>query len=286
MKIFITGATGFVGRYLVGDLKEKNELIIPVRNVKKAEAILGTYPTIKYIKFNENLYSLVKETKPDVIINLLGILTENKENTYEKVHVEYTKQLVNGAMEVGFIKFLQMSALGADKNSKSRYAKTKAIAEEYVINSGLNYIIYRPSIILGREQKLFSDLKKFSKIAPFFLAPKGKVQPVHILDVKDAFIKGLDKDLKNKIYELCGPKIISYKELFKFALKTVGIKKPVIEVPVSVFYILQPFFSLFPEPPITKDQLYLLEKDNVCLKGNGGIKELLGVYRDPFRIFN
>ncbi len=285
MKIFITGATGFVGRYLVNTLKEKHQLILPIRNLKKAEAILGTYPSIEYIKFTDNLFSLVKETKPDVIINLLGILVETKENTFEKVHIEYTKQLVNGALEVGFIKFIQMSALGADKNSKSRYAKTKAVAEEYVINSGLKYIIYRPSIIMGKEQKLFGDLKKISKIAPFFLAPKGKVQPVHILDVRDAFVKGVEKNIQNDIYQLCGPKIVTYRELFQFALKITGINRPVIEVPVSFLSLLTPFLSLLPEPPITKDQIYLLKRDNVCSLEYPGIKELLGKYRDPFKIF-
>ncbi len=285
MKIFIAGATGFVGRYIVNVLKEKHHLVLPVRNLKKAEAILGTYPTIEYVRFSDNLFSLVKDAKPDIVINLLGILVETKEATYEKVHIEYTKQLVNGALEVGFIKFLQMSALGADKNSKSRYAKTKAIAEEYVEKSGLKYAIYRPSIILGQEQKLFSDFRKLAKIAPFFLAPKGKVQPVHILDVRDSFIKGVEKEIHNEIFELCGPKIVSYKKLFQFALKFSGINRPVIEVPISILAFLLPFMSLFPEPPFTKDQLYMLEKDNICRGLYPGIKEILGKYRDPFKIF-
>lgn len=282
MKILITGGTGFVGRYLVSYLKEKYQLFLPVRSIKKATAILGTYPSIEYLPFTNDLYSAVKDTKPDVIINLLGILNETKNETFEKVHIDYTKQLVNAAIEVGFINFIQMSALGADKHSKSRYAKTKAIAEEYVINSGLKYVIFRPSIILGKEQKLFSDLKKLSKIAPFFLAPKGKVQPVHILDVRDAFLSVIEKGIKNKIYQLCGPKIVSYKELFEFALKYVGIRRPVIEVPVSFLKLLVPIFSIFPEPPITKDQVYMLEKDNVCGSPKD-ILELNGKIRNPFK---
>ncbi len=282
MKILITGGTGFVGRYLVSFLKEKYELILPVRSIKRAMAILGTYPTIEYIPFLDDLYSVVKETHPDVIINLLGILNETKKETFEKVHIDYTKQLVNAAIEVGFINFIQMSALGADKHSKSRYAKTKAVAEEYVINSGLKYVIFRPSIILGKEQKLFSDFKKLSKIAPFFLAPKGKVQPVHILDVRDAFVSAIEKKIENRIFELCGPKIVSYKQLFEFALKYIGVRRPVIEVPVSFLKLLVPIFSILPEPPIAKDQIYMLEKDNICGSPKD-ILELNGKIRDPFK---
>ncbi len=283
MRILITGGTGFVGRYLVPALKDKHQLILPVRSIKKAVAILGRDSSIEYTPFKEDLYSIVKEKNPDIIINLLGILNETKEETFEKIHVDYTKQLVNAAMEIGFINFIQMSALGADKHSKSRYAKTKAIAEEYVINSGLKYVIFRPSIILGKEQKLFSDLKKLSKIAPFFIAPKGKVQPVHILDVRDAFLSVIEKGIKNKIYQLCGPKVITYKELFEFALNYIGIKKPVIEIPVSFLKLLIPMFSLFPEPPVTKDQVYMLEKDNICGSPKD-ILELNGKLRDPFKI--
>ncbi len=284
MKIFITGATGFVGRYIVNSLKEKHSLVLPVRNLAKAESILGTYPTIEYIKFSENLYFLVKEYKPDIVINLLGILIEKSDETYEKVHVDYTKQLVNGALEVGFIKFLQMSALGADINSKSRYAKTKAIAEDYVKHSGLKYVIFRPSIILGAEQKLFKDLKRFSKFAPFLLAPKGNVQPVHIHDVRDSFLYAVETDTKNEIFELCGPKVVSYRELFQFALRYSGIKRPVFEVPVSLLKFPVFFLSLLPEPPLTKDQLYLLDRDNVCSGLFRGVKNILGRVRNPFDI--
>jgi len=284
MKIFITGSYGFIGRYIVHTLKEKHKLILPVRNYKKAIKVLGSHENIKYLTFSEHLEDLVTKSKPDLIINLLGILRENKESTFEKVHVEYTKQLVNGALEAGFVKFIQMSALGADINSKSRYAKTKAQAEMFVKNSGLKYVIFRPSITIGKEQKLFSDLKSLSKISPFFLAPKGKVQPVHIFDVRDALIKAVEENVENEIFELCGNIVISYKQLFEFALSYLGIKKPVIEVPVFVLWFFYPFVSLFPEPPFTKDQLYLLKKDNVCSGNYKGLKHLIGSVRNPFEI--
>ena len=284
MRIFITGGTGFIGRYIVHTLKEKYRLILPVRDKKRAYALFGKTENITLLDFSENLEQLVVSQKPDLIINLLGILTESKGNSFEKVHVEYTKQLVNGALETGFVKFIQMSALGADVNSKSRYAKTKAQAELYVKNSGLEYVIFRPSIIIGREQRLFKDLKRFSKIAPFFLAPKGKVQPVHIYDVVDCFIKVVEENIKNETFELCGSMVVSYKKLFEFALSFTGVKKPVIEMPVGFFFLLLPFFSVLPEPPFTKDQLYMLQKDNVCTGKFKGTQHLLGFVRNPFDI--
>ncbi len=283
MKILLTGSTGFVGRYIVNSLCEEYQLYLPVRNMDKAQKVIKCSKNIILIPFIENLSVLVEKSKPDIVINLLGILKENKKegSTFYKVHFEFTKELVDGAKRANVKKFIQMSALGADKNSKSMYMKTKAMAEEYLIGSGIKYTIFRPSIIMGKEQKLFEDLKKFSRIALFYIAPRGKVQPINIYDVKDSFLKAVD-DFDNEIFELCGNKIVSYKDLFKFALSYLGIKRPVIELPKEILFFMLPVFSLFPDPPMTKDQYYMLQKDNVCSGNFKGVKEILGSVRDPF----
>lgn len=287
MKVMIYGSTGFVGRYTVSGLKE-DQIILPVRDVEKARNVFKGYQGIEILELDKN--SIGKEIsvyKPDVVINLVGILKENPESgiTFEKVHFEFSKNLIDVSKSAGVGKFIQMSALGADINSKSRYQKTKALAEEYLINSGLNYIIFRPSIIIGKGQKLFSDLKRYSKISPFFLAPvDSKLQPVHILDVADCFKKVATTDIEDSIFELCGNKIINFKELFEFALLYADITRPVIGIPKRCFLPLIPFFSLLPDPVMTLDQYYMLEKDNVCSKNFKGVKDLLGKVRDAFNI--
>ncbi len=281
MKILITGGTGFVGRYVVDEIEKEHSVIIPTRNPAKIPESDRVYT----IPFSEELNVIVNQTKPDMIINCLGILTEEGSQTFEKVHVEYVKKLLQGAKEIGLKKFIHISALGADINSKSRYARTKAEGEQIIKDSGIDYNILRPSIILGKGQKLFEDLKKFSKLTPVIFAPEGNVQPVHVLDVVDMIRKGIeDEKLKNIVVELCGNRIISYKELFEFALSHIGKKRIVIQMPSSFFWFMLPVFRLFPEPPITEDQLYLLEKDNVCSGNFPTQKSILGKVRNPFRI--
>ncbi len=281
MKIFMTGSTGFIGRYIVNELCKEHYIYLPVRNFEKAQKVFKCKGNIELIPFLDESLPYFKRIKPDIVINLLGILVEDKKKgiTYEKVHFEYTKNLVDSSKESKVEYFIQMSALGADKNSKSRYFQTKAKAEEYLINSGLKYTIFRPSIVLGKEQKLFEDFRKFSKFTPVFLAPYDvKVQPVNIFDVRDCFVKSVEGNLKNEIFELCGSKIISFKELFNFALNYIGKKRLVINVPKKIFYVL----SLFPNPFITKEQYYMMEKDNVCSGKYKGVKEILGKIRNPF----
>ncbi|WP_457643864.1 complex I NDUFA9 subunit family protein [Persephonella sp.] len=284
MKVLITGGTGFVGRYVVEELENKYQLVLPVRIPEKLES---KGPGITVEEFPEDLSTVVEKHSPDVVINLLGILNEEPKKgiTFEKVHVEFVRQLVDGAKRSGVKKFIQMSALGADENSKSRYARTKAEGERLVIDSGIDYVILRPSIILGKGQKLFEDLKKFSLLTPVLLAPKGRVQPVHIDDVVNTIKKAVeDESLRNEIIELCGTRIVSYKELFEFALSYIGRKRIVIEMPSGFFWFMLPVFRLLPEPPVTEDQLYLLEKDNVCSGKHKTQKDILGQVKVAFKV--
>ncbi|MEZ0323640.1 MAG: complex I NDUFA9 subunit family protein [Hydrogenothermaceae bacterium] len=287
MKILIYGSSGFVGRYVVEALKD-NTLILPMRDREKAENLFKDYENIHITHLDRYKPGIsIEMEKPDIVINLVGILKEDpdRDTTFEKVHFEFSKQLIDSSLKSNVKKFIQMSALGADINSKSRYLKTKAMAEQYLINSGLDYIIFRPSIIMGREQKLFQDLRKYAKISPFFFAPiDAKVQPVHILDVAESFKKVSLEDIRNEIFEFCGDRVITFKELFEFALLYIDTSRPVIGVPKKFFLPLIPFFSLLPEPIMTLDQYYMLEKDNVCSKNFRGVKDLLGKVRDAFNI--
>jgi uncharacterized protein YbjT (DUF2867 family) len=287
MKVLIYGATGFVGKYIVKQLLEKVELFLPVRDINKVKDTFSSFSNLKLIELqSEIIEKPVEDVKPDIVINLIGILKESRNQTYEKVHFEIPKKLIDSSTEVGIKKFIQMSALGADINSKSRYAKTKAMAEEYLKNSGLDYVIFRPSLITGKEQKLFEDLKKYAKFTPFLLAPyDAKVQPVHILDVAESFEKAtLEQDIKNETFELCGDRVVSYKELFEFALGYLNLKRFIIPVPKKFFKFLVPPLSFLPDPPLTWDLYYMLEQDNVCSGRYKGVKDLLGKIRAPFQI--
>ena len=125
-KILLLGGSGFVGRHLVEKIPHNDyEIILPLRNIQKGKKLFEKIPNIVFLDFEDKLSNIVKGSSPDIVINLLGILVEDRKNTFEKVHFFYTKELVDGAKQVGVSKFIQMSALGVDKNSKSNYRKTK-----------------------------------------------------------------------------------------------------------------------------------------------------------------
>jgi NADH dehydrogenase len=272
-KILITGASGFIATHLIGELPER-ELLLVSRN----ERLREKYPSATFIHFSEgNLQKAVDVYKPEVVINFLGILKESKEGTFEKVHFHYTKLLVDASLKSGVRKFIQISALGVTDKTKSRYYRTKFQAEEYIKQSGIPYVIFRPSIVMGRGQKLFEDLELISKLTPLIVVPKYRVQPVNVKDVVRAIKKAIYEDITG-IYELCGRRVVSLKELFQFVLSCIGRRRIVIEAPKQLLFPLAILGA-----GMTLDQYYMMKTDNVCLVDDFkklGISPLSGLVCD------
>lgn len=247
-KVLITGASGFIGGHIIKELSKKHPLVL----ISRKEL---PYPFPRYAP--QEIEKAFKEERPKVVINTAGILKEEGDNTYEEVHREFTKELVKLSKKHGVEKFIQISALGTSPKEKSRYFKTKWEAEEAVRNSGIPHLILRPSIVLGKGQKLYEDLKRLSFL-PILAAPKMKVQPVKIEKVVEAVKEGVECRLKGTL-PLCGERVVSMKELFKEALKELGIERPVVELP-KILLLPAAVLGLF---GLDLEQFKMI-KDNTC----------------------
>ncbi len=257
MKILIFGGRGFVGKNLISELTdEKIKIIIPSREFEKKSNSGNT----TFLPFD--IEKNIKDEQPDIIINLIGILKETSGQTYEKVHIEYTKKIVELSLEIKTVKkIIYLSALGVNSNSKSRYFRTKKEAEDLIINSNINYLILRPSIIIGKGQKLYNEVKNISRITPIIFVPDKKVAPVKIDKVIETIKKGIFEDL-NGLYELYG-ETITYRELFKKILHDMGIKRAVISLPVELFFPFVFIHKIIPSIPITRDIYEMMKINNI-----------------------
>jgi uncharacterized protein YbjT (DUF2867 family) len=254
MKVLIVGASGFIGSYARKALREKgHSLILISRNPEKLGKIHQGETAFSLSEI-EKAFSL----KPEVVLNTAGILKEEKGVTYEEVHWKLTENLVSLSKKFKVKKFVLVSALGVSEREKSRYFTTKWKGEEAVRNSELEYAILRPSIVLGKGQKLYEDLKRLSRFLPVLGAPKMKVQPVRIEKVMKAIVDAVECRLKGTV-ELCGEEVLTMKELFKRVLKELGIRRPVIEVPKFLLFPL----ALLKVGGLDLEQ-YKMIKDNVC----------------------
>ena len=283
LKITVFGGTGFLGRHLIKNLCNQECVIkVPSRSPAKGYFLqpLGDVGQINLVNFefseNKALDELVKDS--DIIINLVGILYEKRKNDFIKIHYDFVKKLVD-VIKVHKKSFLQVSALGVDKSINSEYSRSKLKAEQYIQNKLENFFIVRPGLIFGPEDEFFNKFAKmslFSPSLPLIMGGKTKFQPVYVEDVCKGIIEILNKDMKNKIFELGGPDIFTFKELLKILLKTINRKRLLIPIPKQIAVLMAKFLQIFPNPLLTEDQIKLLENNNIVLNKNYNFK-LLGI---------
>ncbi len=274
MKVLITGGTGFVGKHLVRALlSEGTEVHLLVRDEKKAVRMFGSDVVVHRVDFysKKSLSDAFAGSGARVLIHLIGILFEvpSRGITFERVHFEIAKNLYEVAREMGIRKIVHMSALGTSDNSPSKYHRTKRMAEKLLMESGLNYVILRPSLILGPEQKLFKDMDRITRILPVVALPGGGgylFQPVSVRDVADSFVGAVKKrKWDRKILSLCGPQRVSFRKLLEDTFGLLGRKVLMVPLPKKVmFWTARAVETLIQPPPFSSDQMLMMWKDNIC----------------------
>ena len=279
----ILGGGGFIGRYLVRNLTKKNyRCIISTRNTFQ-KGYLKTQATpgaIELINWDSNNFDELKESieNSDVVINLIGILYETRKQKFMNIHRDIPEAVSKICAKTGVKKFIQVSAIGANENSKSLYQRSKFQGELKALTNFKNTVVVRPSVVCGTEDN-FTNL--FSKLSILPIIPvvgiNYKFQPILVTDVADAIIKAIEsKDNHGKIYEIGGPQIISFGEMVRSIMKTLNKKRFVVEMPMPIAKIQSSVMSLLPIPPIlTRDQCEILsEADNVVSNKHLTLKDL------------
>ncbi len=274
MRVFVTGGTGFVGRYVVKELiNEGHEVHLGVRNPRKAESLFGGDVGTHEINFldRSSVEAVLSSVNPEAIIHLIGILFEDRRRglTFEKAHYLFSANIYETARQLGIDRAVHMSALGTHDSAPSRYHQTKRWAEKGLMESGIRFTIFRPSLILGPEQKLFFDMDSVTRVLPVVALPGGgnyRFQPVDVRDVAGCFVRALSEpETEGKIYELCGTKQVSFRELLRDIFSFWNRKVLMIPLPKTLMYCMGKIVErLIYPPPFSSDQMLMMWKDNVC----------------------
>lgn len=278
MRIFLAGGTGFVGSHLRSALLEQGHevrLLTHRRTVCRDPGIEQVEGDVTRL---ESYAGAVAGC--DAVINLVGIIREFPARgiIYERLHGEATRSLVLAARKAGATRFLQMSALGAGPNASSRYHQTKYRAEEEVRNSGLDWTIFRPSVIFGPKDDFINRFAGFVRklpVVPIIGDGSCRLQPIDGGDVARCFTMALEMpETFESTYELCGPDPITYRELISLIGAVLG-KRAVrtVKLPLSLMEAVTPFLERFSFFPVTSDQIRMLQQDSVCD----------GAWRETFR---
>lgn len=281
--IVIFGGSGFLGRYVVSLLVKNNFMIkVGVRNPDKAKhiSIMGYLGQVSIMKCDitdlESVNKMVQGSHN--VINLIGILNENKKQSFNNIHVNGVINIAKACDKYKVRSLIHISALAIDKNESSIYAKSKIEAERVIKNFFKKTIILRPSVIYGAEDDFINKFAKISVVSPFLpLINRGKTkfQPVSVLDVAKAIeVVLLNEKFIGKTFHLGGPEIFSFKEILDLILDITGRKKIYINLNFFIAEIIARIFSIFPNNPMYLDHIKLLKTDNIVPKNTLGFKDL------------
>ncbi len=203
------------------------------------------------------------------VYHLVGIIAETRTKTFQQTVAEGTQTVIDAARAAGVDKIFYLSALGASDDAQMDYFRTKREAEQTVINSGLDYTIFRPSIVYGVRDKFINKLLsmiKFSPIVPVIGDGKYRLQPVYVEELAAVMAHASRMNRTNgKIYEVGGPEQLTYLEILDIIMRVLGRKRLIMRIPVSWAMAAAAILEMVIKPaPLTRDQIRMLEKESIC----------------------
>jgi uncharacterized protein YbjT (DUF2867 family) len=286
--VTVFGGSGFIGRYAARTLVERGWRVrVAVRRVHAAidVRLAGPPGWVDIVQANVRDRASIDRALEgaDAVVNLVGILFESGKQTYAGSQAGGAALVAEAVAAKGITRFVQVSAIGADAASKSPYGRTKAEAEAAVRAAVPTATILRPSIVFGAEDQFFNRFAAMARSLPFLPAIGGgktKFQPVYAGNVASAIAAAVDSAAaEGKTYELGGPGIYTFNQLYDIILKTIDLKRFKLPLPFFVarpvgyltgalWRYVPPFaWGLIGPPPITGSQVEMLKDDNVVSAG-------------------
>jgi NADH dehydrogenase len=281
--VTLFGGSGFIGRYVVQRLALRGWIIrVAVRHPRSAHFLkpLGDVgqitPIPVAVQHDETVRAAVAGA--DAVVNLVGILYEKGTQTFEAVHHRGAARIAAAAAAAGIDRLVHMSALGADPRSPSAYARSKAAGEAAVRAAVASAVVVRPSVVFGPEDDFFNRFAAMARLAPALPLIGGgrtRFQPVYVGDVADALVACLEQPrCAGETFELGGPEILTFRELMEYLLAQIHRRRVLVPLSFGVAKLIAGPLEWVPVPPLTRDQVELLRRDNVVSAGARTLQDL------------
>jgi NADH dehydrogenase len=266
-RYLVLGGTGFIGRNLLAALAPSGcGITVLSRNRERGRAI-NVLPNVR--TFSADVYDRKVLEKylvgADAVINLVGILNESGNATFTHAHVDLTATLIAACRQAGVRRIHQMSSLNAGERA-SKYLKTRGEAEAQVRNSGMEWTIYRPSLVYGQGDGLVFRFLKLLKLSPVLplAQPHAKIAPAYVSDVAEAFVRCLgDRGTIGRIYELYGPDTLERVQIVRMIRDAAGLRRPVIPLSAGLGRLQAAMAEMIPGKPFSRDNFHSLGVDSV-----------------------
>lgn len=278
----VFGGSGFVGRRLVAHMARRGWRVRvgcrhpeSVGRVRVAGSVGQVEPMFCNLRSESLLRRLLEGC--DIAVNLVGILHEEGSQKFAAIHRDGAESVARLCREGGVAKLVHVSAIGADPNARSRYARSKGEGELAVRAGFADATILRPSVIFGEGDQFLTRFAGMARLSPVLpvVGAGTRFQPVYVEDVCQAVLAALeDASQSSDLYELGGPRVYAFRELMELLLERLSARRVIAPIPFPVAEMIGRMAQLLPAPPLTYDQTLLLRSDNVVAPGASTLEDL------------
>lgn len=275
----VFGGTGFLGAALVRELVEADR---PVRLVARrprrpAWAEPGDPLELATADLRREAEVAAALEGAGAVVNAVSLYVPTRRLSFEAIHVEGAGRLARLAREAGIERLIQLSGIGADSASPSAYVRARARGESAVLDAMPKAIIVRPSVLFGPDDAFLGTLARLTRLPaiPLFGRGETRLQPVHVVDVARALARLAGGPApRRRLFELGGGDVLRYREILELVMARLHRERPLVPVPFIAWRALARLLSPLPSPPLTRDQVILMARDNRVGEGVGTFADL------------
>ena len=280
--VTVFGGTGFLGRCIVRHLRLHAFYVrVASRHPDRGHALFNPDdPQLRLIKADVHDERSVADALADAYgaVNAVSLYVEQERETFHSIHVESAQQVATQAQRAGVKRLIHISGIGTDPRSQSLYIRKRGEGELAVREAFADAILIRPAVMFGLDDAFLTTILKLLDrlpVYPMFGNGVTKLQPAYVEDVAEAIVRALQRtDMHATTFEFGGPRVYSYEELLKAVAREASLKPRLIPIPFAAWHALAWFAEILPRPPISRNQVELMQVDTVASQELPGFGEL------------
>jgi NADH dehydrogenase len=280
-RVTVFGGTGFLGRHIVRHLLDADLAVrIASRHPDRAHSLFS-----HDVSRIESIYTNVSDDGSVAagvagawaVVNAVSLYVERGKYTFHSVHVDAAKRIATLARQAGSETLVHMSGIGADAGSASPYIRSRGEGEAAVLDAFPSAKLVRPAVMFGPGDAFLTPLLAMLRrmpVFPMFGSGATRLQPAYVEDVAEAIARILRAPAASQLHELAGPRVYTYQELLRAIAASAGTSPLLVPLPFSLWHVIGYVSEVLPNPPITRNQVELMEQDNVPERSAPGFEAL------------